>query len=554
MDKITIRTNNIQSAIKTFSAENNNDISNTSFKINSIESHLKTFADKKYSLSNNNIRDTYSDKDKILNEHIEFQQYFNITISSQNSSHVKLVYKIDYGEYATDPKIILSTDSIIPYKQYQPKELFLLLLKEVNKIKAENKILVGLFDESMVKNLKAFTKYIYAGKFTKKIKIPLFNGIKPEISTASKLILWFKEKGDDYQIKEVQEGEVLVEYKKAKFGKHGFNAYGTILDGGASTNVQDFDMEIDESSIHIKEDINKKLYISKRQGYVHLINNQLLVNNKVSISKISRIQDALASEEVNNVEVYVSQNDTTKDSVGEGVELTSETIHINGHVGAHSVLEAVNLQLDGATHQDSTQYAKNAKINRHKGTLRCATANISLLEGGEVHATTVNIEAAMGGSIYAQDVTIGLVKNNLKVFASNSITIKRITGEDNVLKINYKAIPIIKSKIKFINEEIEDLNFDLEEAKRHSPAKIKDIKQNILTAKKEITAIKESIKTATISIEEPLKGLNIINFELENGDELIYKTDALLYKPFYLEFKEETVILQPVNKVFSLNL
>ena len=73
-----------------------------------------------------------------------------------------------------------------------------------------------------------------------------------------------------------------------------------------------------------------------------------------------------------------------------------------------------NLQVDGATHKDSKQFAKSANINRHKGTLRCSAANISLLEGGVVHATTVNIDSSLGGTVYAQDVTISNVKHNLK--------------------------------------------------------------------------------------------------------------------------------------------
>ena len=60
-----------------------------------------------------------------------------------------------------------------------------------------------------------------------------------------------------------------------------------------------------------------------------------------------------------------------------------------------------------------------------------------------------------GGTIYAENVTVDHVKNNLKIYASNSITIKHVSGEDNFFKINYKDIPTLNSKYNFIEKEIE---------------------------------------------------------------------------------------------------
>ncbi len=310
---------------------------------------------------------------------------------------------------------------------------------------------------------------------------------------------------------------------------------------------------IDKGSIKIEENEKSKFYKSSRRGYVHFDGNSLSVDNKIRMSKISRNQTSLASEEENNVEVMISQNDTTKDSIGEGVELVSETIHINGHVGAKSTLEAINLTIDGATHQDSKQFAKYAEINRHKGTLRCHEAKIKLLEGGEIHASKVDIEACLGGSIYAKDVTIGLVKSNLKVYASNSITIKQVRGEDNLFKINYRDIPILNSKINLINADIENLKFKLEEAVRHSQTKVPHIKKEIQNLKNEQNIIETSHMDAKISIEKPFSGLNRIVFVIDDENEIKFKTEELAYTPFYLQINEDKITLIPTNKSISLN-
>ncbi len=547
-----IKTKNIKESIAKYASQNGISIDECAYKINEVATYIKTSLDESFKLFNEDVNEQYKNKDKILNEHVKFKQVYIITVFKQTEHTIKLHYSIDFGEFSTHPKITIHHDSKIPYKRYKPKDLFRLMVSEINMIKGYHGILINIFDAPMIKNLKILTKHIYSGKFLKRVKLPLFDGIEPEITRESKLVLWFEQKESKHQIIEVEEGEILVEYKKPKFGKNGFNSFGQQIDSDAGSNKEGFRAEIDNASIIIVEDEDKILYKSKIKGFVHFVNNNLKVDNRVKISKISRIEDSLAKDEENNVEVIISQHDTTQDSVGEGVKLTSETIHVTGFIGSKSRLEAVNLQIDGATHQDSSQFAKFAQINRHKGTLRCHDAKIKLLEGGEVHATHVNIESAIGGAIYAQDVTINHVKNNLKVYASNSITVKLVSGEDNLFKINYKDIPILQSKIDFIDNDIEELQYSLEEASRHNKEKVPIIKEKIKDLKNIQNDIKNSTLRAKITIEKPLHGLNVINFTLKSGEELIHKTDAKKYEPFFLEIKEESITLLPVKKSISL--
>lgn len=405
----------------------------------------------------------------------------------------------------------------------------------------------------MVEMLKKFTKYLYAGKFSRQVKIPLFKGVEPEMTQNSGLILHFKKKKSKNKLIEVEVGELLVEFSKPMFGKNGFSSFGKIIDSGLGANSNDLQVYVDTSSILVEEENDRKLYKSKIKGFVTLNDSKFSVENKVRMSGISRLNTSLSNEEENNnIEVLVSQHDTNKDSVGAGTTLTSESIHITGHVGANSILEAVNLKIDGATHKESSQFARDANINRHKGTLRCNSAKISLLEGGIVHATTVNVESSLGGEIYAQDVTVGLVKNHLKVYASHSITVNLISGEDNIFKINYRDIPILMSKIDLLQEDIEDLEYDLEEATRHDVSAVPKIEEKIIDLKHEQNKITHSAKNAKITINKPLNGLNKIIFTLDNEDEILYKTSARKYEPFYLEITDEQVILHPIKQIHTL--
>jgi hypothetical protein len=547
------KTKNISATINKYALENECSPLEFTFNINSIETYIKTVSQKDFLLYNEDILKYYNNPQKMVNEHVEIKQIFLITVKQLQKNIIKLDYSIEFSPNQESVHIILYPESLIPYKKYQPKEIYLLLLKEFNNIKALNNVLVNIFDDDMKEKLKQFVKYIYAGKFIKKVKLPLLIGIEPEITRESKLIFHYLNKESSHQVIEVDEQEILVEFIKPHFGKNGLNVFGEIIDNFYLKNSDDLKSQIDTQSIEIVEDSDRKIYKSKIKGYVHLDEDNFYIDNKIKIQSLSRVDDKIAKEEKNNIEVIISQQDTSLDSLGEGVELTSETIHINGHVGAKSTLRAVNLTIDGATHQDSYQEAKFARINRHKGKLRCHNAKINLLEGGEVHATNVDIENSLSGTIYAENVTIGHVKNNLKIYASNSITINLVSGEDNLFKINYKDIPTLKSKYNYLSQEIDDLKYKLEGAKKHTPSEVPALKEKMDELKNAQDKITNSTMNAKVTILNPFRGLNTISFILNNDQELIFKTEATSYKPFYIVESKEYLILHPTNKKIPKN-
>lgn len=542
-----IKTKNVLKALRDYSESNAISLKNCDFKVYGVTNFIKTYADDEFIQFNREISELSNEE--ILNNHMEFEQIYEISLHVKEDFSLRLNYTIDYGDFSANPKIILQSNSVIPYKTKRPKEIFSMLVEEFNKIKIRHNILINIFDEKMINNLKIFTKYLYQGKFKKRVKIPLFTGIEPTLNKQSKLILWFQEKNHTKnRIIEVDKGEVLVEYLKPVFGEKGLNAFGEILDSEYGRNAEDLDASINRETIEIKENKYKKLYISKKKGFVSLINHYLSVDNTIKMDKLSRVEKSLEEDEDNNIEVFVAQHDTDQDSIGEGVKLTTETIHVTGHVGAKSVLEAINLTVDGATHQDSTQFAKFAQINRHKGVLRCHDAKIKLLEGGKVHATNVEIEASLGGTVYAKNVKINLVKSHLKVYASDFIEIEQVKGEDNIFKINYRDVPIVKSKLNYINSEIDETKYEIEECKKNNLEKLPELKEKLTKLKNEALIITDSVQKAKISVKKTFNGLNTIIFTIDDKNEIFYKTQAQAYEPFYLEIKEEEVKLLPVNK------
>jgi len=130
MDKVgkqTLKTKNIKEALNAFAQENMVEYEKCDFSIDNIDTYIKTTASEEFKLFNEDINTTYKDEDKILNEHVEFQQIYTITIKLKTKKLIKLNYSLKFDEFSTRPKIVIQPDSKIPYKKYKPKDIYTLL-------------------------------------------------------------------------------------------------------------------------------------------------------------------------------------------------------------------------------------------------------------------------------------------------------------------------------------------------------------------------------------------------------------------------------------------
>ena len=543
-----VLTRNIDSLLKEYASSTYTPLDSCDFNLIGVVTYIKYPNDESYTKIPDELYEKYSlHINSVIIDKININQVYKIELFKAVDCTIRLDCIVKFDEFKTHPKLLISPTSHIPYKTMKPVEIYKLLISEINKIKVKNRILINFHNNEMLEDLKKFVRYLYAGKFLKPIQILLFEGIEPELSTQSRLNLLFKNKrSSNHQLFEVEKDEVILEYQKPIYGCNGFNCYGKQIDHG-ELNTNSFDLEIDNESIETITQDNTLILKSKKRGFVDYHDNAISVNNVVKVDKINRIQSKITDTENNDIEIFIAQSDITQDSIGEGVELISERIHVSGHTGANSVLEATDLIVDGATHKDSVIFAKNAVINRHKGTLRCNRATVKLLEGGKIHATYAEIDTCLGGSIFAKDVVIDHVKNHLIVYASNSITIRLVSGEDNNFIINYSKIPVIVSELSLIEADLDDLKFQFEEEIKKNGDKVKPIETKIkeLKAKKEL--IKNSSLSAKITIKNPLSGLNVIKFVLPNDEEIIYKTLPKKYEEFYLQIDEDKITLHPVG-------
>lgn len=549
-----VHSKNISLSLTEYAQKKNCDVKTLDFTLLGLQTYFKTSHHQSFIKFHDDYKKEYSQSINIIKDHVRFVQIYKIRIHPKEEENIKLIYRLEMGEFSTHPLLIISPDSTLPLHELKEQEMLKKLYTKINKIKAENKMIVNLFSSCMVKDLKELVHRLYKDGFNQEESILLFQGILPEIAQPSKVINHYKQKSTSEKVTEVDESELIITYEKPIYGEAGLNAMGQRISQGSSNNLAKLEYEIDNESIRTKENKNEICYYSKKRGYVSTLNNTLTISNKLVVENINRVDAKLTKNEENKVSVVVSQTDVTKDGVGEGVELVSESIHITGHMGAKSSIEAKSVVIDGATHNSAFVTAKMAKINRHKGTLRCHKAEINSLEGGTVYATNVKINAALGGQICAEHVTIKSVKHNLKIFASKSITIERILGEDNHFIIDYRKLPVLQSRLHFLSEEYDELSWKYEDAKKHSPDKLSELKEALSKKDAEIKEITLSHYNAVITIMAPIDGLNTIEFAIpEKQQTLIYRTkESKTFEPFYIQKSDDKIILYPVGVEIEL--
>jgi len=549
-----LSTKNIARSLIEYATEHNCDVKRLDFTLLGLQSYIKTCHQKSFVKLHDAYKKEYASPEKIIKDEARFLQLYKIRIHSKKKRNIRLVYRIEKGEFCTYPILVLSPESVLPLSDINKQEMVKLLYSEINKIKAKHGFLVNLFSSCMIDDIKAFVVNVYEHGFINDESILLFEGIDPEISQPSEVIYHYKEKMADEQVKEVEESELVITYKKPIYGAAGLNASGQRIAHGETNNLAKLEYQIDTKSIDTKESKTEIRYYAKKRGFVSLLNNILSISNQLIVKDLTRVEGRLTKNEQNEVAVVISQADVTRDGLGEGVELVSESVHITGHMGANSSVEGKEITIDGATHIESFVTAKNATINRHKGTLRCHKADINSLEGGTVYATHANINTSLGGKVYAEHVTIKSLKNNLKVFATKTITVERILGEDNHFVIDYRKLPVIQSKLQFLLDEKEDLNWAHEEAKKHSPQKLESLKNELAQKEVEINEIKLCHYNAVITIMAPVSGHNIIEFAIpEKQKSLIYRTnETKSYEPFSIHKTEDYIVLEPVGVKIEL--
>lgn len=437
----------------------------------------------------------------LLNSEFQIKQTYEVEIFSKKTDDIYKDFKLAVGANATKCKVYISigSGSQAEYDDRFEKALFLMIQKK--KIRAG--ILVNVFDEVQAETVSKISAYVRVEEkaiYKKNETHLIAEAYEPTATINDELILHYNKKSDvdetqkvDYAsrgfIQSVKEGELLIEYIKAKKGKPGRNCRGEFLKPAEPVISHEPDFKIDDTIEMIEESDSIK-YIAKENGYIAFEDNTYIVKTDVDIGEISfKTTGSISTGLDSDVSISVKEADAVKDAIGTGMEVEVTEIDIEGNVGSNATVNAIRANIGGQTHKTATLRADKLNINVHKGHAYGKNIHITRLEHGEVDGDKVEIAQALGGHIRAKEIDIEICSSYVKATASRRIEIKKLQGSENVFTID----PLLKK--------------DAQEGLEKNQEKIKELESDNKDIKQEIQKYTKLIKDGTASFLDIKKRL-----------------------------------------------
>jgi hypothetical protein len=452
-------------------------------------------------ISNDNLYEL-DEELAILNPNFQIKQMYEVEIFLKNEDTDKFKdFNLAVGANATKCKIYLSilAGSKIQYTNGLQEKF----REMIEKRKIRSGILVNIFDEmveDVVSKISSNIRVQEKIEYKKNETILIAQGYEPTLTINDELILHYTQKEEvgehakvDYSsrdfIQSVEEGELLIEYIKAKEGKPGRNCRGEYMKPSEANISNAPSFSIDETIKMVETDDSIK-YIANENGYIALEGNTYLIKTDVDVDEITfkstgSIETGLDSD----VSIIVTEADAIKDAVGTGMIVEVTEIEIDGNVGSKARVTALKASVGGQTHKTATITADKLDINVHKGIAHGKDIHITRLEHGEVYGDTVDIVQALGGVIQAKEIDIEICASHVKATAAKKIEIQKMQGSENVFTID----PLVRKEVE------SELNDNKEE--------IKELKIDINTINKDVTKYKRLVKDGATSFLDIKKRL-----------------------------------------------
>ena len=421
----------------------------------------------------------FDDESMLLNPHFQIKQIYEVEIFSKKASEDPYrQLKLAVGANATKCKVYLSISqgSRVKYTPTIEHDLF----EMIDRKKVRAGILVYWFDsmvDDVVSKLSAKIRIAETLTFEKNETYLIAQAYEPTATTNDQLILHFENKQEadeleriDYAsrgfLQSAREGELLIEYVKAKMGKPGRNCRGEYMEPKDPISSQVPAFKVDDT-IRVEEDEESIKYYAKENGYIAFENGTYTIKKDVDVDEVSfKTTGSIESGIDSDVNMTVTEADAVKDAVGSGMTVEVTEIEIDGNVGSHAKVIARKAHVGGQTHKSATVTADDIEINVHKGSAFGRNVHITRLEHGNVEAEVADIKQAIGGVIRAKEIEIDICASHVKAIASKSIEIKKMLGSENVFMIDPLLSRDFKESADDNEEKIKELEIELRETKK----------------------------------------------------------------------------------------
>ena len=161
----SVQTTNVKEIIAKFASDSITPLRQCDFILHGVITYVKNCHIDTFVKYDSTQKDLYKDPAQLVNDRVVFRQIYKVTPVKRSDDGLKLDYRIEFDTFRTHPVLLLETSSIIPFKHYKPQELYSLLVKEINKIKALHGMLIGIFSDPMIADIKKLVKELIMQKF-----------------------------------------------------------------------------------------------------------------------------------------------------------------------------------------------------------------------------------------------------------------------------------------------------------------------------------------------------------------------------------------------------
>lgn len=485
---VVVRTGNVAKELMSTAANHKVSVKTLDFRLLDTQTFIRTLSDGDDWIEVGGQEIVDIEESMYLNPKFEIKQIYEIEIFTNTTSDSLEALDLSIAGNTTLTTIYLTikAGSHVIYTPDFEVSFFELIKKK--KLRAN--LLIGIFDSMMQENLlDIIAKVRVYGEYTfdEQVRCIVASAYEPVATVDDSLVLHYDKKHQaknkegrmDYAkrgyIVSVIENDLLIEYLKPLKGTVGRNVRGEILLPKEPMIHNEPTFTFTDSIVC--NELEKTIeFRAKTGGYVTFKGGVYDIKSEMDVSEISfRSTGSIDTDLGADVSINVKEKDVLKDAIGMGMVVTVHTINVEGSVGQDAKITAQKATIEGQVHSSATVSADELSINVLKGKAFGREIHVSRLEQGEIEGEKVFVGQAVGGKIRAREVVIELLGSHVKITASKSIEIKKLTGGENVLTID-----------PLLNETQKELGNDEE--------KIQEAQKDLQGIKKELSFYEDTIK------------------------------------------------------------
>lgn len=405
--------------LKQLAEQNNISADELDFELKAVKTYKKDMHDSDFvALDSRDAPSFLGNTKNLADPTLAIMQRYTIKVIPNNGPHFAVYFETDSAH--THGELVFSRGFIFNESDF-PR-----LWRYIAKLKAENRVLF-VDDLQEQNNLLSFLK---------EQKYPIESELRYTLAKAVNLVptrdcaLEFRVVVSGYT--SILKDEILCVYLKPLQGKPGRDIRGVYMIPGAPKGLgMPSPLRFDANTIKANDLSDEIQYTAIIGGIVNYDDGFLSVKDTLQTDEVSRKTGNLINDINSNSTINVTQSDSLKEAVGDGIKVQAAKVQIDGNIGARSEVVGDEVNIGGLTHMQSKIFSKNANIATHKGFVQAEKIKVETLEAGVIEGKIVEVDEVYGGKIYAEEIIIKKLHSNAQLHATKKIEVAVMKSGEN---------------------------------------------------------------------------------------------------------------------------